>query len=603
MTPLNSMSRLWIVGALLLGSAMSSAVQASTCVWIGTASVSWSVTTNWSNCAGSVPVNGDTLQFPALASNKNTNHNLAALNTVAGIQFSGASGNYTLSGMGLSIGAGGIVNSNTAGSNLINMDLTLAAAQSFSGGDNAMVLSGSLDLNGKVLTLTWDASSGPVPLTIQSAITGGGSIQVQGLGLLTGLVLSGDNNFTGPVTISSGNTLLSHSHALGSADGSAVNGTSVTTGGSLQLGTNLSIGNEALALASGMGQGGRGQLRFLGTNNWGGPVQLSGPGTSRVTSSSAGSTLIFNSIVSGVGGLEIGLNSDVAVQLNNVGNSFTGGVTTMALTPAQGAILRLGGDLALPAGALLALNGNSIFDLNGFDANLAGLSCTSSDSVALGFGSALTINNSGTQVTCSGLLFGNVSTNPTTVLNKLGSGTMTLTADSSYSGEVDVLGGGLEINGGLVAHPSSAIFVSSGQNASLYGNGIVGNIVSSGIVHGGSEATPGTLFANFVSFVGLGRLSARLQSDSSYDQINATNVSLTSAQLLLDLSYQPLAGSVFMLINNVGANAVTGAFTGLPQGTVLNVGSTPMVISYIGGTGNDVTLSVLPSTLFKDGFE
>jgi fibronectin-binding autotransporter adhesin len=600
--PLDLAQKLLLMSVLCLS---GSVAQANTCNWTGAVSGSWSVAGNWSNCAGNVPVNGDTLQFPEAAGNKLSTHDLAPLTSVAGLSFIGSGSGYTLSGNGLTLNAGGISNSNTTGTNLVNMDLTLGAAQAFTGATASMVLSGSLDLNGHPLQFTWPASAGLIPWNVQSVISGDGTIVASGVGLGTGLQLSGDNSFSGPVNLLSGSTRLEHSHALGLADGSALNGTTIAAQAGLLLGTNLSFGNESLSLAPGIGESGRGILRFLGSNQWGGPVHLTGVGESRIASSSAGSSLNFNEVISGSGGLELGVDPNVSVKLSNPGNSFAGKVTTSAVTPAQGAILRLGGDQAIPGTAPVLLNGNSVFDLNNFDDNIAALSCTSTDQIMLGFGSSLTVGSNNASTTCAGLIFGNVSSAPITVLTKVGSGVLTLSADNPYSGEVDVLGGGLQVNGGLIGDVSTAVFVSSGQNASLFGNGVVGNVVASGTVHGGSESVPGTLFTEFLSLVGIGKLSARLDGIASYDQLNVSNASLSASSTLnVALNFEVAAGTSFMLINNIGGGSITGQFAGLPEGASLMLGDTPLLVSYVGGTGNDLTLTALaPVPLFKDGFE
>ena len=48
------------------------------------------------------------------------------------------------------------------------------------------------------------------------------------------------------------------------------------------------------------------------------------------------------------------------------------------------------------------------------------------------------------------------------------------------------------------------------------------------------------------------------------------------------------------IINNSGASAIQGTFAGLPEGSILTVNGTRYQISYVGGTGNDVTLQAVP---------
>lgn len=82
---------------------------------------------------------------------------------------------------------------------------------------------------------------------------------------------------------------------------------------------------------------------------------------------------------------------------------------------------------------------------------------------------------------------------------------------------------------------------------------------------------------------------------TQYDQLNVTgtvNISPTAA-LNVSLGFTPTVGNSFTIINNDGADAVTGTFAGLPQGAVFYVLTTAFQISYTGGSGNDVVLTVV----------
>jgi fibronectin-binding autotransporter adhesin len=586
-------SRFCLSHALVLTCAMlafTANASANTCIWSGAASALWSNVGNWTSCSGGVPGSGDVLQFPEVASNKTSSNDLAALTTVAGLDFTGASSGYLLSGAALVLGASGISNSNVSGSNTLSMNLALAAAQNFSGNTGAMILNGDLALGGQALTLSSPNPGVAVPWTINGVIGGSGSIDVNGAGSAIGLVLAGNNTFSGPVTLSSGYTQLDHSNALGMADGTVANGISVGGNATLVIGNNIDIGNEALTLAPGGGQNGNGMIQHEGVNQWGGPVLLPGIGTSFFNSTTASDSLQFGGVISGSGGFAFGQNSATIYKLSNAGNSFSGGVRT--LLGNAGAIIRLAGDNAVPATSGVLLQGISTFDLNGFDASIASLSCTASDSVIMPLGSALTVGADNSSTTCAGVISGNFSDAPFTVLTKIGSGTLTLTAANTYDGEVDVLGGGLEVSGSLIANPGTAVYVSSGQSATLFGTGAIGKAVVAGKIHGGTATTPGMLSADVLQFNGVGGMTARINSAAIFDRISAASVDLTSIpSLSITLNFVPPAGAVFTLIDNTGAGAVTGNFSGLVEGASLAVNGTTFHISYVGGTGNDVTLT------------
>jgi mucin-19 len=85
---------------------------------------------------------------------------------------------------------------------------------------------------------------------------------------------------------------------------------------------------------------------------------------------------------------------------------------------------------------------------------------------------------------------------------------------------------------------------------------------------------------------------------ATYTQLTVLgDVNLTGVDLVLSGIYSPvLPGHTFVIVNNLGANPITGTFTGLLQGaTIPNfLGSgLDAIITYTGGDGNDVVLTVL----------
>ena len=58
--------------------------------------------------------------------------------------------------------------------------------------------------------------------------------------------------------------------------------------------------------------------------------------------------------------------------------------------------------------------------------------------------------------------------------------------------------------------------------------------------------------------------------------------------------FQAASGDTFTLIDNVTNGAVGGTFDGLAEGTIFAVQGQAFQISYIGGDGNDVTLTAVP---------
>ena len=181
-------------------------------------------------------------------------------------------------------------------------------------------------------------------------------------------------------------------------------------------------------------------------------------------------------------------------------------------------------------------------------------------------------------------------------------GSFVLTGTNACAGQTTVLGTTLLVHGRNVAG------LLLGNASVLGGTGLVGPLV----VNGGAiapGASPGVLSSGDVSVIGVAPFRFELNGPAvgtEYDQLNVTGtVALNNALLRLTLGFTPPGGTVFTLINNDGADAVSGTFAGLPEGAILTTNGVDFRVSYLGGTGNDVTLTVPggapPSTIQFSG--
>ena len=109
--------------------------------------------------------------------------------------------------------------------------------------------------------------------------------------------------------------------------------------------------------------------------------------------------------------------------------------------------------------------------------------------------------------------------------------------------------------------------------------------------------SPGIINSGDLSLVSGSTLSIETVSNAGpgtgHDQINVTGtVNLGSATLDVINSFTPAGGTSFTIINNDGADAVTGTFNGLPEGAVFMLGGSFFRITYAGGSNNnDVILT------------
>jgi hypothetical protein len=173
------------------------------------------------------------------------------------------------------------------------------------------------------------------------------------------------------------------------------------------------------------------------------------------------------------------------------------------------------------------------------------------------------------------------------------------------------LASGLSLSGSLII-PASETLTDDGSicDATVQSGGILkgdGMICSLSVDNGGTVSpghSPGIITVNG-NLTESGTYQTEIQSPgdtagTDYDQIVVTgNVNLTNGSLDVVLlnGFSPSVGQSFEIINNTGSNPITGTFSGLPEGSVFAVGNTKMQITYKGGTGNDVVLTVVsPST-------
>ena len=403
------------------------------------------------------------------------------------------------------------------------------------------------------------------------------------------LCMRGDNTFTGNVALDAGYCLVTRPTALGAGNST----TTVSAGASLTIGnsvpnTTLTIANETLNLA--------GEVFMFTDAIWTGPVVLTGT-VSNFDGAFSGVNseplrFIHTGVMSGSGQLNKGYGGGLVLQ-GAAGNTYSGGTVVYGeLLLGKTAGVAIPGDLQIDAGTVALTNSNQIAStasvvINGgvldmgSRTNTIGLLSGTGGEVKFALGT-LTTGGAGNSI-WSGLLSGNGANS----LIKQGAGTLTL---NNAANGGDTLTGAILVNQGTLQmdglHPGP---ITVGIAGLLSGSGTVGAVS----VLGGKVCLCALKTANLV-INGGGSQAITVIGIASYGHIKVTGpVNLTQSSLNASLTYVPYAGSTFMLLENDGTDAITGTFSGMPEGASVTLGTQVFTITYHGGTGNDVVLTLV----------
>jgi len=430
------------------------------------------------------------------------------------------------------------------------------------------------------------------------------------------LRLSNSNSFSGAVTVNAGRLRVSHALALGSVAA----GTLVNSNASLALEGGIEVADESLTLDTTNAAA----LTSLGpvTNVWSGPVSLQRTAGIYVSDPQGGLThsgvgLLGSSLnISGPGGFTKSGPGALFISGLLGGNSYTGPTTIteglLEATRRPGAslssnivvtgpnsVLRTGrpGNLfnsalkVLPTGASVTVEDSALWTMNA--TNSETLSRLQGDGkLETGAGGTLTISN---EVSCtfSGQVTGSGA------LDKRGPATFQVTSPYSYvyTGAATVFDGTYKVDGDF---RSNSVTVKPA--AILRGGGLLGDVTvePGGVVkvdRTWAGLSGGVLAMNSVNFQSSGGVLSLdffgpgLTGGNDFLSVN-NPVTLGNANLSAGFLYAPHEGDVVTLINKVGAGDISGMISGFPEGGLQMIGSIPVVASYVGGNGNDMTLTV-----------
>lgn len=486
---------------------------------------------------------------------------------------------------------------------------------------------------------TWDTTTaewqtagtgGGTPTTWDSANTAGfvrgtsGTVTVDGAGVtasaisvgpsLAGTTGAASYTFqTGTLTLSSSSTAISVANGSSATFNNALN----FSGGFQKIVTQS--GASSISIAGGIQNTSAGaDTLILSSYSAAGVIDISGALTK------SGASNVINLVVGESAG-----GSSAASTFKLGGNNT--GITSSSTLRVERGILVLNNSGALGAATSLSLGGNSAGSadsqqlLIGTSGVSIGTSITlnstdTTDTRTIGssvtsgtatFSGTLTMAGSGVSVTSAAggtTVFSNLVTDgsESRALTKIGAGIVSLTraAGNTYDGGTTVSAGTLLVsNSSGSGTGTGAVSVTAGT---FGGTGQVSGAVTIGDGAGGSDAFITAGYNSIGTFTTSNSLS--LNSDATFsfelnsstvtaDKLVANGVVLNASSVFSfsDLGASVLAlGTAFTIIDNTSASAISGAFSNLAEGQTFTVGSNKFEATYLGGSGNDLVLTVVP---------
>lgn len=497
------------------------------------------------------------------------------------------------------------------------------------GGEDIGVFTGTI---GGTVTISGTVNANRVQVSGTGYTFTGGALNLTGTAVLNigavstfGWTLTGTNGFekTGvqALTLTTNNSGLSGAVKINqgtiNANAAGVFGSgSVTVANLAQLvlnGAGNGITNDIYLNGSVGSANPTGALRLVATNSSDNQYASNITAQTDARIVSTGFEAVLNGKISGAGGVEFGMTASASafstktIMLTNTANDWTGNTqisssgTNTSLTQTlklgasnvisdgvgKGNVVFNGGDSAFSA------NAKATLDMNGFNETINGLQTgagTGTNGIvtnnAAGTGtSTLTVGSGNASASFGGII--RDGTTAKVAVTKIGSGTQTLSAASSYTGTTTVSGGTLLLSGAGAISSSVAIDVANGAvldvsgvtggnytfgtGQTVKGSGtITGNTTINGNLAPGSSPGLLTFSANLTlgdSATTTMEVGAATTRGTTYDGINVGNLLTYDGALSLVLSgtYETATWNLFDFVSQGGdfnTVSLSGSYVG-----------------------------------------
>jgi fibronectin-binding autotransporter adhesin len=469
-----------------------------------------------------------------------------------------------------------VINANI-GSSLLTFSGTVNVTEESPYVEGRVALSGT-----RTFSLAADTDLTLGGIVSDSAAAGG--INKSGEGVLNVIAA---NTFTGPVNIAAGKMVVKNAAAFGTTSG----GVTVAAGATLfftnDTDTLMAFGNETLNLS--------GTIYADVNTSWAGSIVLSG-----AESSFMGRTVVYDyrefkatGVISGSGNL-VKKGQGMLTLGGTASNTYTGSTLLtegkIALSKDSGKDALTGPSVTVNGGVLVwavpdQVNDSTPLIVNG--GTLTPFWVTETIASLSGAGGVIYLNGGSFLIGANGIdtafhgVFGGIGN-----VYKIGGGNLALDGSSAYALNFVVNAGTLTVDGDL----GSSVTVNTGGK--LRGKGTIPSIT----LNGGSVDLSQLKTSGFTVTAADSKFLSSLQGNTpltGYGQAKVTGaVNLTGTSFYPTLGFAPYNGSSFTLIDNDGTDPVTGYFEGLPEGSTFGLNGKIFTISYHGGTGNDVVITV-----------
>ncbi|MDQ3200265.1 MAG: autotransporter-associated beta strand repeat-containing protein, partial [Verrucomicrobiota bacterium] len=251
--------------------------------------------------------------------------------------------------------------------------------------------------------------------------------------------------------------------------------------------------------------------------------------------------------------------------------------------------------------ASFSLSGDGKVDLSRHDPGVVTVGSIAGDGQVVLGARALAVGSNNQSTAFSGVIQGSGS------LSKIGTGTLTLSGANTYSGGTTVSAGALAVRNPPEADSATGTGAVQVNGGTLAGGGSIAGAVTLGSGSGaGAVLSPGQ-GASKPTRLTL-ESSLTFKADASYrcrlnlkkaknDLVTANGATIESGA---QFNFQAVgrgrvrAGKVATVLSNTAATPISGTFANLPEGATLEASGNTLQVSYHGGDGNDLTLTVVP---------